>query len=248
LINASQLVSAGPRTYLERSKKRRKDWLFWNDDIFSIYSAPFGDNNEISLSLDIEKFIISILGPEDHNEHLVLSGISYPMAYGWMKIKMDSFGLDGELYNDNTPYQLTSYLGTDEDMSVTDQDTFSNLVIYYSNTHHLFKRLQKELEIPNDPIIDPRSLSVVLRLDKEDLEFGFTPGDEDYPEPYYFLKLGQGMEQVLERLNNTAGIWHGKVWKGLVLLASDFLIAEPEREQQRVLDFFTTSHTRLIQD
>ena len=88
LQNAIQLVSAGPRSYLN-SKDGNSGLLQWNQGKRLLESMPFGTDEKVSLALDIEQFVLSVYGKDDHIEHLVLSGITYPMAFGWLKVKLD---------------------------------------------------------------------------------------------------------------------------------------------------------------
>ena len=127
LINASQLVSAAPRSFTVDSNKNHIDWLLWDENKFTLESIEFGSAEKIRVALDIEQFILSIYGQGDHIEHLVLSGITYPMAYGWMRIKLDSLQLDGGQYYDTTSYTIANPLGANDEMCVTSQHIFDEL-------------------------------------------------------------------------------------------------------------------------
>lgn len=250
LINAVQLVSAGPRSYVKNSQKSYHDWLYWDMDTSSIISDEFGTKEKARINLDIEGFVLSIFGKNDHREHLVLSGLSYPMAFGWMKIKLDGFHFEGDSFNDNTPYQIAKTLGPDEDMNVSNQDVFHDLVLYFSNACDTFEKLKSILGIQGTIRVNPENLNLVLLPESQTNVpiFGFSPGDQTYPEPYYYLKLTHADEKVVRQLDKTIGIWNTKDWNGWVLLSNEFVSTNFDHEQVSVSDFFQTNYRLLFLD
>ena len=247
LINAIRLVCAAPRSYLKDSDDNRRDWLIWDVETSSIVSREFGMQEKISVTLDIEQFVLSIYGPNGHIEHLVLSGLTYPMAFGWMKIKLDTFHLNGEEFNDESVYSIAHTLGVDDEMNITDQNVFSDLVIYFSNAYHSFIQLKNELNIHGKLLINPENLNLVLTPEGDEnvFSFGFSPGDNVYLEPYFYIQLEKVDEKILHQLAKTIGIWNNKNWNGLVFLASEFLTLDPDHEKIRVMDFFKKNYWRL---
>lgn len=249
IINAVQLVSAAPRCYIKSKKDNHRDWLTWDPEASAIESLEFGTKEKVIVSLDFEQFVLSIQGAKNHIEHLVLSGITYPMAFGWMKIKLDSFGLDGDVFTDNVAYSIERPIGPDEELHVSNQQVFSSLAIYYSNACNVLKLLAATLDINGDLFLLPANLNLLLKVEKNNngLSFGFSPGDKSYPEPYFFIKFAETSDHILSQLSNTIGIWNTKDWNGFVFLASDFLTLEPEDEQNKVVDFFK-NNLQILQD
>ena len=248
LVNAIQLVSAAPRSYLTNSNNNRKDWLMWDVETNSMLCKEFGTKEKVQVTLDIEQFVLSLFGTKDHIEHLVLSGITYPMAFGWMKIKLDSFHLNGEKYNDESTYSIEQTLGVNDEMNVTNQNVFNNLTIYFSNAYNLFIQLKNELNIHGKTLINPENMNLTLIPEEEEqkFSFGFSPGDKDYPEPYFYIQLENVDENMLYQLKETNEIWNTKNWNGLVFLASEFLTLDPDDEKTRVMDFFKNNYSILI--
>lgn len=250
LLNAIQLVSAAPRSYLKNSKDNRDDWLMWDVGTNSMISKVFGTKEKIRVALDFEQFILSLFGKKDHIEHLVLSGITYPMAFGWMKIKLDSYHLKGEKYNDDSIYSIDHTLGVNDEMNVTKQIVFNDLTIYFSNAFKLFIQLEKELNFHGTTLINPKNMNLVLipKEEEQRFYFGFSPGDQDYPEPYFYIQLNKTDEHIINQLKETNEIWNTKNWSGLVFLASEFLTLDQDDEKNRVLDFFKNNYSILIRN
>ena len=246
LQNAIQLVSAGPRSYIN-SKTEKRDWLRWNPDEGRLESNPFGMEEKVCLSLDIAQFVLSVYGTGDHIEHLVLSGITYPMAFGWLKVKLDTFLLNADLYSDETDYVLEHRMSTDEELSVTNQKVFEDLVIYFSNTHMLLTKLNEALDLQGEIAIDPASIDMVLSPDNSisTMQLGFSPGNKDFPEPYYYIRLESPEPDQGELTQDIIGRWNNKNWKGLVFSPSEYLNLNPEVEMSKISDFFNRNYWRL---
>jgi len=247
LQNAIQLVCSGPRSYLN-SHTKKKDWLKWNAEDKTFESIPFGTAEKVTLSLDLEQFVLSIYGVNDHIEHLVLSGITYPMAFGWLKVKLDTFSLDADLYSDQSNYIIEHPLDADDELVVTNQQVFGDLVVYYSNAHMLLSKLNEGLDLHGQVAIEPATSNMFLTPDKiqSNLNFGFSPGDKIFPEPYYFIQIEKSNQKIEELPADLVGIWNNKNWRGFAFPAGAFLNLNPEVEINRVSDFFNKNYWRLI--
>ena len=240
LINAAQLVSAASRSFHNNASNERSDWLYWGAKDASISCCQIGSKEKINVSLDLEQFVISIIGQNGHIEHLVLSGMTYPMAYGWMKIKLDTFHLDGQKFNDTPPYTIEKNLSPDEEMNMTNQSVLNDLKIYYSNAYFLLNYLNAELGIGGEILIDPVNLSLKLIPNNVDnrIIFGFAPGDQDYLEAYFFIQFPKDKEKLSLEIDGEMGIRNTKGWNGMVYLTSEFITLNPFVEMEKVVTFF----------
>jgi len=246
LHNAIQLVSAAPRSYLSNSVAR-KDWLVWSMEYKGFESISFGNNPKVKLVLDIEQFVLSIFGEDRHIEHLVLSGITYPMAFGWLKIKLDAFALDADQYNDVTNYQIEHILSPDDELYMSNAQVFSDFLTYFSNAHSLLSKLNEGLELDGAIGIDPANLNMKLSMDKStaSFTFGFSMGDAHNKLPYFFIQIDGESQSLKHKNTDYVGRWNDKSWNGLVFSANDFLDAETEVEESLVSNFFNKNYWRL---
>jgi hypothetical protein len=246
LINAIQLVSAVPCSYAKTDASQAL--LKWNNESLCIESCDINAQNPLKISLDIQQLVLSIHGENNHIEHLVLSGITYPMAFGWMKIKLDSFEIDSDLFDDSNDYSLERILGPNEELNVTNQHVFNELSIYYANAHYLLTQIKDNLEIEFDIYAEPAKLSLCLPLksDSEDYILRFTPGDKNFLEPYFAVQVPESGNDNLKNFIPPIGFWNNKDWTGMVLLTGDFLSLDPEKEREKVYDFFKTNYEKII--
>jgi hypothetical protein len=163
-----------------------------------------------------------------------------------MRIKLDTFQVNGESYNDQTPYTIANPLGKDDEMYVTDQQVFSDLTIYYSNAFHILGKLKKTLNIREEVGIDPANLQMSLKHEKEDIGFGFSPGDSDFLEPYFFIRTYYINVLPKSQTGHIIGIPHSKDWSGFVFAADDFMKTDADQEYKLVYDFFTHNAEILL--
>jgi len=242
IINVLQLVAAPLRSYIGNSKNKLIDWPEWDQESSSFVSHKFGQNEEITVSLDLDKFILSINGAEQKKEHLVLSGMTYPMAYGWMQIKLETFQLDSSLFDDKAPYKLESYLKPEAEISSEDQLTYNQIAINYSNAAFLLNKLKKELSTNGKILIDPSNANMVMFTALDFFpKLGFSLGNKSFPEPYYFLSLKDKSKFEIEDFD---GIWNS-AQSEFVIMASDFLNQNQDLEYQKVRDFFSTNLAKI---
>ncbi len=247
ITNVLQLVSSASRSFIQTNTNEYTNWLLWDQESSSFVSSNFGENNEINVSLDIERFILSINGPNDQREHLVLSGMTYPMAYGWMSIKFGSFQLDSTKFNDETPYRLERNIKPDTDLNFEDQPTYDQIMLHYSNASYVFSELNTMLRIAGKVLIEPATSNMVLIPDNEQLpKFGFSLGNKTFPEPYYYFKLDPSMLDTSTDKEGFDGIWNSPS-SSFVIMTSDFLNQNQDLEYEKVTTFFVDNYKKTPQ-
>jgi hypothetical protein len=76
---------------------------------------------------------------------------------------------------------------------------------------------------------------------------GFCPGDENYIEPYFYLKLRHNIQSTSGLPELASGLWHNKGWSGALILFSEIRNIELEREYASVKDFFDVALKSVTQ-
>ena len=236
-------MTSASRSYND-DVSRYSDWLTWDSESTSFASNKFGKNGYLNASLDIEGFVLSINSQKQDSEHLVLSGMTYPMAFGWMNIKLDKFGLDGDIFRDDVDYQIERGLHPNEEMNIDSLEAAENLALHYSNVTELFAEINGPSFFSGTVLVNPANANVML-INTEDAsmpKIGFSPGDKIYPVPYFYLLLSE--QQQVDGID-FMGMWNNRDWRGPVLIADDFLAHNPEDERQRVLNFLSINYSKL---
>lgn len=249
LHKALQLVSAAARSYLPEAADDRNARIHWISNEKSFRSKSFGDKKNIFVTLDPERFILTIQKSTREIEHLVLSGMTYPLAFGWLQVKLDKFGLDSENFHDQKPYDITNY-GFDHSKELQiHQNSADELTKHFDNAYELISNLSISSFIKSDVFVRPKAFDMIMDVkDKEmgkNLRVGFSPGDENYIEPYFYIAVLSNIRARGALPDLEKGLWNNKDWFGALIMSSDYMNLEPEREQRHVLDFFTNARKAI---
>jgi hypothetical protein len=235
LHKALQLISGAPRSYLPFNKNDQNKFLTWDCEEHSFISKSF---DSIKLSLDIRNFVLSILKSDGTKAHLVLSGMTYPLAFGWMQVKLDKLGLDPVQFTDKAPYVIKNYgFDQNQELNIGERATIE-LCKYFDNANSYLNTY----DLNSTVLCDPQYFDLFITIKHPDtgksIKIGFCPGDENYIEPYYFLKLNSTIQSTAGLPELQTGLWHNIGWSGAVILYSEITNIEPEKEIATTSDFF----------
>jgi hypothetical protein len=248
LHKALQLVSAAARSYHPASRDDRDAVLGWDKERGAFVSKAFGPAKQFHTSLDIRKFIISLWDDKGNTEHLVLSGMSYPLAFGWMQVKLDKMGLNADQFNDIAPYDLVDYgFSHARDLTISEKAA-EEYYKYYSNAFTLLHDLGQQYGTSDGVACWPERMDVAVKIKSPGhhwYRIGFSPGDQDYLEPYCYVRIERKHTARGDDHDVSQAIWHNKRWTGLVLLLHHFIQPEPEHERARAKSFFEESIRQL---
>jgi hypothetical protein len=235
-----QLVSAAARCYLPVAGDDQNALLSWVAANNALSSMPFGPGKNFQVSLDIKKFVLTISKKHEAREHLVLSGMTYPLAFGWLQVKLDKMGLDSEMFTDATPYSMTNY-GFDhsKELGISEKGA-EEYAKYFSNAWDYLGDMAGQFEVQGNRYCWPEHMELAINVlsgKKKTYKVGFSPGDENYIEPYCFVSTGKKTKVKNGIPEIPSAIWHNKDWNGYVLLISKIYHTEPERERSNIDDF-----------
>jgi len=245
LHKALQLISSAPRSYLPFNINDNHGFVTWDSNNHSFVSKSFGPDCSFKLSLDIKNFVLSIFKSDGAKAHLVLSGMTYPLAFGWIQVKLDKFGMDPVQFTDQTPYSIKDYgFDNNQDLNIGERAA-TELCKYFDNANGFFNTFLKNHEIKSTILCDPKYFELYISIKHPDtskkIKIGFCPGDENYIEPYYYLKLNRTIQSTAGLPELHTGLWHNKGWAGALILYSEITNIEPEKELAITRDFFEST-------
>jgi hypothetical protein len=246
IINCLQLVCAPPRIYSNKKSDALVDWLHWDQKSNSFVSNKFGKKQSLYITLDIEQFILSIHGAKNKKEHLVLSGMTYPMAYGWMNIKLETFEIDSSKFDDKATYEIEGQLRPEAELNADDPLISNQIVLHYCNAHQLLHDLLDQKLVLGKVLIDPANANMTLLSNDNALRCGFSLGCRSFPEPYFFIQIQKSSSALLQKNDELQGLWNNAK-KEVILMASDYVTHNQDQEYQNVHEFFR-SNLGLISD
>ncbi len=251
LHKALQLLSSAARSYLPYSKTDEHKYLDWKPAEHLFVSKPFGKLRQIWISLDIHQFILSINKQDGTKEHLVLSGMTYPLAFGWLQVKLDKFGMDPVQFSDQAPYEIKDFrFDKDQELNIQEYAA-EEFCKYFDNAYYFFESFLGQHGLSSQILCDPRSFNLFTDTIHPEtgkkIEMGFCPGDENYIEPYFYLKLRHNIQSTSGLPELSAGLWHNRGWSGALILFSEITDIEMEREYANVKDFFNVALKSVTQ-
>ncbi len=243
IINVLQLVNGGPRSFAPDELPGEANRVHWDKESNSFKSNRFGPDGDIFLALDIEQLILSIMGPGNQREHLVLSGMTYPMAFGWLTIKLENLGLNANNYNDDTDYKIEYTMKPWEEIDTSQDRIYDQIPLYYSNAEFVLKSINyAHLKNQGNISAATQTADLVLSYNADPVvNIGFSLGNRPFPEPYYYIRLNGEPEKI----KSLSGMWNERS-NELLIMASDFISKTQERDFERVIQFYDTNLAALI--
>jgi hypothetical protein len=115
------------------------------------------------------------------------------------------------------------------------------LTLYYANTFYLLQDIIAEIEDATPIHIWPHHFDMAILIDvpgKKDgksrtIGVGLSPGDENYPEPYWYVSpYPYPPTDSLPPLEGQ-GLWHTQQWVGAILTASQLRLDATQSQQLR---------------
>ncbi|GEM_PF-2374351 len=245
---ALQLVALSPRSYLPESAEDEYANLSWNQKRKSFFSKHFGPKKNIQTSLLVAEFKLEILVEEIVFDAILINGKTYQMLQDWIVSRLQRLQVDTSKFNPAIPYQLEEIeIEQESKFQGPDNQALKDISSYYQNAYVSFKKfseeiIQKKKEINIWPHHFDMSIKVPIEQNKT-IELGLSPGDQYYPEPYFYGLMSSEVEFSSIRENPPiVGHWHTQKWKGLVLPASQFILETEHLEQQIIIDFLKNAY------
>ncbi len=250
LHQAVQIPAAAARSFLLEREDDSYASLEWLSRYGALASQWFGTTRQFRVALRIAEFKLLFL---DGNSQVagayILNNRTWAEATDWVKHLLEEFGLPVAAYHLDLPYEIPKY-ATSKRRPFEHQppQAFSEMARYFSMTDEILKNQTKYL--PNaSPIrcwphhFDMSTLiTIKSSYDPEQVKSvsaGFSPGDNSYHEPYFFITPWPYPNAEITDLPDLAdkNFWHTAGWTGLILSAES-IIHTASSEMAELAKFF----------
>jgi len=247
---AIQLISIPPRSYLPQSDGDIYASLIWDARSKSLHSQHFGNLKNIQTSINIKKFELEILVEEIVFDAIDMDNRTYEYLYDWLKNKLVRLQLDPSQLSTKLPYILQEIEISPESKLINyDSASLQEFAKFYQNAYLSFVRFQNEnLEKKYKILVWPHHFDMALNIPldpsgENQIGIGLSPGDQYYPEPYFYVLLPTGnYAEKTKSVTPIVGSWHTKKWNGLVLLASEFILETEHLQERIIVDFLKNAY------
>ena len=241
LHHAVQLAACAGQSLLPRQSDDRQMALTWKEG--ALLGEPLAGGFRVGL-----KLASLVLEIQDERGTLAatfpLAGRTKVEALSWLKTQLGDLGLDAQALDSRMPYDLPVHPVADGGPFAPPSESIEELARVFSNAELLLATLALRPEAsPLRCWPHHFDLALLLKLDQgaasEDarsIGVGLSPGDDSYPEPYYYVSpwpypKDAGWPEL------PLGHWHKSPWFGAVFTMSEGLAGPEETQQSRAETF-----------
>lgn len=246
---AIQLVGSFPRNFLPYDPSDASASLIWNDQISGFETQEV---KGIKVGFNLIEQSILLLKDDTVNSTISTINETFELTFSTLSSELEKMGFEVKSFNYELPYELPRAI-TNRGNPFTRQDVHAlkKLVELYSLTNSILSEVFKVVDEASDIRCWPHhyDLATLVTVEAhEDPEkaksigFGFSPGDGDYDEPYFYLTpWPYPSANDLYELT-TPAFWNTDGWTGGVLKALD---VPHDKEKTIITNFFESGFKKL---
>ncbi len=245
LHHAVQIPAMFARSYSPSHPEDHYGNLGWSPHLKGFVSHLVNDQWQAALIL--ESFKLVLLKDQQTVQEFNLMESSLDRAIGDFKEALGAYGFRGELFSSALPYEIASYQADFGFQGNALEDLRGHLAQLFGNSDLLLTFLSRQYQGVSVQRAWPHhfDLAALFYLEnsvqgneRKSIGWGFSPGDVQYREPYYYVNCWP-----LPKLDHPPDIDYGKWnlegWIGTVLPYGKF--ASQSNQQVIIRDYFTSS-------
>jgi hypothetical protein len=233
---AAQWLARAARAYVAPRPDDGHTNLGWDNVIGSLCTHPLADGSRLALRL--RDLVLIILSAQGQSRSLALGRLAEADVRVWLAERVSELGLDAEKLDAPSPYAMPEFGVANGARYAVDGEALSLLAAWYANATGALEEIRQVLltrglsapEVRCWPHhFDLDSLVHFPSADPADIRtmgVGFSPGDEYYDEPYFYVSVhpAPAAHPVLPPF----AYWHRHDFTAAVARASS-LLAEPDQ-------------------
>jgi len=194
---ALQWLARAARAFITPRPDDSHTNLGWDAALGGLSPHPLPDGS--SLGLRINDLTVMSLQPNGASRSLALDGLADADVRAWLGEEMNARGYDASRLDAPSPYEMPAFAIADGARYAVDQGALGVLATWYANANQVLDETRQALVARglNAPIVrcwphhfDLDSLIYFPGAGSADVRtmgVGFSPGDEYYDEPYFYV-------------------------------------------------------------
>jgi hypothetical protein len=255
--HAAQWLARAARAVIEPVPDDSHTSLVWDPQRFALVGPAFAaEGGEARLGIRIPDLALLAIRPDDSLAMYPVDGGTDADAGKWMAEQLSALGLDGTGLGDDLPYELPAHgVGAGETYdAATNVTGLMELSIWFDLSSAVvadiagkFAHLQPG---PSPVRCWPHHFDVATLIsldagggeDARSVGVGLSPGDEGYPQPYFYVTPWPYPEADALPALEGGGHWHTEGWIGAVLTGDTVAAAgDAEAQQEAAIAFAETA-------
>ncbi|MEQ9423041.1 MAG: hypothetical protein RJQ09_01390 [Cyclobacteriaceae bacterium] len=248
LHQASQIPAAVGRFYSEKVKDDHFANFTWNAELNLLQGHLVGQDFHVRAALRMEDLTLVLLNEVDVEiGTFPLDAKTQTQALIWLEEYFEAKGMETTGFQINRPYEIPKYpQQSGGKFELQNPELFAELAAYFHNTNHVVWQVIKNEANASEINCWPHHFDIASLLTLSDtgdpetsisIGVGFSPGDEQYQEPYFYLTPWPYPDVAELPEGFGPGKWHTDGWVGAVLTATEMMESN-NSPQQAVLSFY----------
>jgi len=240
---AAQWLARAARAYVPPKPDDGHTNLGWDDAFGGFMTHPLSDGSRLGLRIgDLTLAILASRG-DAPAQSLPLNGNTEADIRTWLGGQMSAKGLDAPALDAPSPYEMPSFAVAGGAPYAVDGEALGELAGWYGNANLVLGAVRRDLiarKLDAPPVrcwphhFDLDTLIYFASKDPDNVRtmgLGFSPGDEYYNEPYFYVSLYPAPDVVtLPRLPAIAH-WHTHDFTAAIAPASRIVAAKDQKPQ-----------------
>ena len=245
LHHASQLLALAGASFIEHREDDSHTSMSWIEPLGALATQPIPATAPFRFALGVRELRLVVIdeGSGDTTGVFSLEGQTRSDALAWMRREIHRRGLDGSRLLSRLHFTIAPH-PTDEGQPFerASDGTLEELGSWYANARLLLDNTCRRMEGAEAVRCWPHhfDIATLVRLPRvgalETIGIGLSPGDESYPEPYYYVSPYPMPAKRPPPLS--IGQWHTQGWWGGVLVGSDIVAQKTADEQAGLVTRF----------
>jgi hypothetical protein len=233
---AAQWLARAARAYVPPQDNDGHTNLGWDDKegVFATHPLPDGSR----LILRIADLTLVILNAGGKTPFLTLNGHADADARAWLGGEIGTKGLDARKLDEPSPYEMPAHAITKGAKYSTGQiaAALRDLAVWYANAHGVLNDVRQHLAArglkapavrcwPHHFDLD----SLVALGSERTVGLGFSPGDEYYDEPYFYVTIYPEPDATMLPKLHMIGHWHTHEFVAAIASASKIVAVKNQQ-------------------
>ncbi len=233
---AAQVVGAVGHTFATPEPDDSHTALTWVAGSDMMVGQPVGRDRTLQSALAPARMALRVLSAADGSalDEFALSGATLDQAYAWMAQALESHS-GGEIVGQLTrrDYDMPDHpVGRGTEFHDDDRRATAEVTRWFANASRVLGLVVRARHEAQPLRLWPHHFDIATLIpllgpvgEEPSVGLGLSPGDQTYPEPYWYLTAWPTPQHPTLPPLAGKGRWHTDGWIGAVLLGTDVVLA-----------------------